>query len=415
MSVATGTAHVEHDRFLESGAVPGSVRDLVAESWLRSRAAGVDVDRREAPTALDRAELADYRDAHPLSQVFPLLYDVLGRAAEECDSLMAVGDSDGRLLWVCGRPGVLRQAERINFAEGTSWDEGHAGTNAPGTALRLDAPVQIRSAEHFRRAVQPWSCAAAPIHDPVTQAVLGVVDVTGTDTIAGPQTMAMVRAAARMAEAELGRILAVTGRTRLWSPPAERLCRVQALGRPDCQVELGDQTLRLTPRHSELMVLLADHPDGLSGDQLAVELYSGDVNTSTVRAEMTRLRTLLGDDVLPSRPYRLQVAPECDWLRVSRLIDTGRISEAIRAYQGPLLPHSDAPGVVARRTRLERGLRGAVFAADQLDLMIAWTRSRWGADDVEMWERQAGLLPGSSPLLPLVQAEVRRLNHELGL
>ncbi|WP_375496928.1 GAF domain-containing protein [uncultured Jatrophihabitans sp.] len=415
MSVATSDAHVEHDRFLESGAVPTGVRDLVAESWLRSVAAGVDVDRCEAPTALAHDELSDLRAAHPLSQVFPLLYDVLGRAAEECDSLMAVGDSDGRLLWVCGRPGVLRQAERINFAEGTSWDERHAGTNAPGTALRLDAPVQIRSAEHFRRAVQPWSCAAAPIHDPLTHAVLGVVDVTGTDTIAGPQTMAMVRAAARMAEAELGRIVAVSGRSSLWATPAERRCRVQALGRPDCQVELGGRTLRLTPRHSELMVLLADHPDGLSGDQLALGLYADDVNTSTVRAEMTRLRQLLGDDVLPSRPYRLKIAPDCDWLQVSELIDAGHIGAALRAYRGPLLPHSDAPGVVAGRERLERDLRGAVFASNQLDLMVAWTRTRWGADDVQMWHRQAGLLPVSSPLLPLVQAEVRRLNRELGL
>ncbi len=409
------SAHVEHDRFLESGAVPRGVRSLVADSWRRSQAAGVDVDRADADVALAQDELSDYRSAHPLSQVFPLLYDVLGRAAQECDSLMAVGDSEGRLLWVCGRPGVLRQAERINFVEGTSWDERRAGTNAPGTALRLDAPVQIRAAEHFRRAVQPWSCAAAPIHDPVTQALLGVVDVTGTESIAGPQTMAMVRAAARMAEAELGRILAVSGRTGLWSPPGERLCRVQALGRPDCQVQLDGQTLRLSPRHSELLVLLAAHPEGLSGDELAVELYAGDVNTSTVRAEMTRLRGLLGDDVLPSRPYRLRVTPECDWLQVDALIDAGRIGEAIRAYQGPLLPHSDAPGVVARRERLERDLRSAVFASNELDLMTAWTRARWGADDVQMWQRQAGLLPGNSPLLPLVHGEVRRLNRELGI
>ena len=194
---------------------PGPYLRMSAASWPTPGSArsppGVDADRSEAPTALDRDELGAYRRTHPLSQVFPLLYDVLGRAAEECDSLMAVGDSDGRLLWVCGRPAMLARAEAINFAEGTAWDEGRAGTNAPGTALRLDAPVQIRAAEHFRRAVQPWTCAAAPIHDPITQTVLGVVDVTGTDVIAGPQTMAMVRAAARMAEAELGRIVAVLG------------------------------------------------------------------------------------------------------------------------------------------------------------------------------------------------------------
>jgi len=57
------------------------------------------------------------------------------------------------LLWVSGRSGVLRRAERINFVEGAAWDEARAGTNAPGTALRLDTAVQIRVAEHFNRSV----------------------------------------------------------------------------------------------------------------------------------------------------------------------------------------------------------------------------------------------------------------------
>jgi transcriptional regulator of acetoin/glycerol metabolism len=85
--------------------------------------------------------------------------------------------------------------------EGAQWDEAHVGTNAPGTALRLGSPVTIRAAEHFVRPVQRWSCAAAPIHDLASGRILGVVDVTGGDDIGSPQTSAMVRAAARMAEA----------------------------------------------------------------------------------------------------------------------------------------------------------------------------------------------------------------------
>lgn len=83
----------------------GGVRSLVAESWGRSLAAGVDVDQPAAPLVFERDELREFRAEHPLSAVFPLLYDVLGRAAEDCDCVMAVGDTEGRLLWVCG---VLR-------------------------------------------------------------------------------------------------------------------------------------------------------------------------------------------------------------------------------------------------------------------------------------------------------------------
>jgi hypothetical protein len=405
--------HRAHEQFLQSGQVGSTVRALVAESWRISAAAGVDVDRADAPVLAHGAVLQEYRDAHPLSQVFPLLYDVLGRAAEECDSVMAIGDAHGQLLWVCGRPSVLARAERINFVEGAAWDEGHAGTNAPGTALRLDQPLQILATEHFARPVQPWTCAAAPIHDPVTHGILGIVDITGSEAVASPQTLAMVRAAARMAEAELGRIAAVTAPKQLWRPRPH--AGLEALGRPDCQLTIGGRQLRLSPRHSEILVILVDRPDGCTGDQLAVELYSDEVSRSTMRAELTRLRSLLGDDLLDSRPYRLKRELDCDWVNVVRAIDSGRPGEALRAYRGPLLPLSYSPGVVARRERLERQLRAALLAAGDLDLVATWTRSRWGADDLDMWRLQAELAEAGTPLHAIAAMELQRLDGEFGL
>ena len=408
---------VAHDAFL-GGTVPNHVRNLVVESWVRSAAAGLDADTNVAPITLETDNLADYRGAHPLSPVFPLLYDVLGHAAEACDSVMGVGDASGQLLWVCGHPRTLIRAEQINFVEGSAWDERRAGTNAPGTALRLDAAVQIRGAEHFTRAVQRWSCAAAPIHDPDTQAILGVVDVTGGPEVNSPQTMAMVRAAARMAEAELGRIYAV-GRPRslVVSLGAEqpRGLVIDALGRPDCQIDDGQRTLRLSPRHSEILTILVGCPDGLTSEQLAIELYRDEGNLSTLRAEMTRLRALLGSERLESRPYRLRVAAECDWLTVEAHLAAGRLSDAVRCYRGPLLPQSDAPGVAKRRERLASQLRSAILASGSPDLLIAWTRSRWGADDLEVWQQQAETLPVHSPLGSIASAEIARLRAEYGL
>lgn len=406
-----------------SAAVPlGAVRSVVADSWMRSAAAGVNADSTFAPTTLDRSTLAEYRSDHPLSRVFPLLYDVLGRAAEDCESVMAVGDADGQLLWVCGLPSMLRAAEKINFVEGSSWTEAAAGTNAPGTALRLDAPVAIHAAEHFTRHVQRWSCAAAPIHDPETQAILGLVDLTGGDDIASTQTVAMVRAAARMAEAELARLVAEE-KARAFSAPrritrpvsARSVLRLDGLGRPDCAVTHGSRSFRLSPRHSEIAVLLSDHPDGLTGDQLAIELYPDDMTSSTLRAEMVRLRGLLGEEVLGSRPYRLLGDTNSDWAAVAAHLATGRVADAVRIYQGPLLPQSEAPGVVAHREKLERQLRLAILASKQPELMVSWTRARWGADDLEMWDAQLRVLPQGSPLRPIAAAEVERLEAELGL
>jgi len=133
------------------------MRAEVADSWHLSAAAGVSAEDVEAPITLPEDALPDYRDAHPLAKVFPLLDDVLGQAARDCDAIMAVSDAEGQLLWVCGTPATLRRAEKIGFVEGSNWDERLAGTNAPGLALRLDQPTQVRRAEHFRRSVQQVS------------------------------------------------------------------------------------------------------------------------------------------------------------------------------------------------------------------------------------------------------------------
>ena len=405
--------------------VAAGVRDLVADSWLRSMAAGINVDASEPPITLDQGLLNDYRAEHPLSRIFPLLYDVLGRAAEDCDSVMAVADEHGQLLWVCGRPAVLRRAEAISFVEGAQWDEEHAGTNAPGTALRLDAPVTIKAAEHFVRPVQRWSCAAAPIHDPVTRRILGVVDVTGGDDIGSPQTIAMIRAAARMAESELAyldNVRQAAARSQVPAPGWRRggadglppgHLHLRGLGRPDVVVSAGHRSLRLSPRHSEIVVVLAGRPDGVSGDELATLLYPGDVTSSTLRAEMVRLRALLGDQALASRPYRLTCDVSSDWVAVSSHLATGNVTAGLRAYHGPLLPPSEAPGVVRQRDDLHDWLRAMILADGRHELLVSWTQARWGADDLPMWQRQCAVLPASSPLRARAEAAAARLDAEL--
>lgn len=394
------------------------VRDLVADSWRRSVAAGVDVDEIAPPVGLAESVLRDYRQAHALSPVFPLLYDVLGRAAEDCGTVMALGDADGRLLWVCGRPATLRQAEGIQFVEGSAWGEQDTGTNAPGLALTLDQPVAIRSAEHFTTALQRWSCAAAPIHDPLTQQIIGVVDVTGGAEAASVQSLAMVRSAARMAEAELGRLYVVdaSARSSGRAPSRSADVHVESLGRPDCQVTTSTGTFRLSRRHGEILTLLAEEPNGLVGEELALELYGESAQSlSTVRAEMARLRAFLGSDLLQSRPYRLVGSVSADWQSVERHLDEDDVRAAVQSYSGPLLPQSTAPGIAARREQLEMRLRSAILSSNNVDLLATWTRSRSGVGDLDAWEQQWRLLPEGSPLAAMSYDEVVRLRIEYGL
>ena len=394
------------------------MRAEVADSWHLSAAAGVSADEVEAPITLAPDALRDHRAAHPLARVFPLLDDVLGQAARDCDAIMAVSDHEGQLLWVCGTPAVLRQAESIGFVEGSNWDERLAGTNAPGLALRLDRPAQVRRAEHFRHSVQQWSCAATPIHDPGSSSLLGVLDITGNDDIAVPQTLAMVRAAARMAEAELARELLIR-KEAPQSTPGDLHLMIESLGRNDSLLTIDDgrghqHQVRLSPRHSEILLLLASAPRGLSGAELAVLVYEDDGASSTLRAELNRLRSLLGDDLLASRPYRLAGSVTADWLALEAQLAAGDLRSAMRGYRGPILPRSTAPGVVRLREQLHMSLREAVRRSGQPDLMSTWTRSSWGSDDYEVWLAQREAVGSGSPMLALIDGQLARLDAELG-
>jgi hypothetical protein len=395
------------------------VRAVVAQSWQRSASAHCD-PALDPPVTLTGADLEDYRANHPLAQVIELLRELVGSVAEDGRHLMAISDASGRLLWVEGHAAARRQAEAMNFVEGAVWDEAHAGTNAPGTALALDHAVQIFSAEHFRPVVQSWTCAAAPIHDPASGEILGIVDITGGDIVAHPHSLALVSAAARAAEAQLGaRLGAVAGWRResgreLWlpyraEPGAGPALRLRALGRDQALLDCGGTRMRLNRRHSELLVVLALHPEGLTGDQLVAALHDGDAAEATVRVEVARLRRALGEVLLlQSRPYRLAEPLVADFLDAARALRERDAAGAFAAYGGPLLPRSEAPEVVAERHWLDVRIRSAVLESADPGLLEDWL-DRHGAQDPDAWNRLADLLPPSVRRAE-ARAQARRLD-----
>jgi hypothetical protein len=389
-----------HETFTTVGTVPRPVRSVVAESWRRSARAGVGPDGA-ARVELTDGDLGAYRAEHPLARVMPLFRELMGTFAADGEHLLAVCDADGRLLWVEGHPATRRRADRMNFVPGARWSEAAVGTNAPGTAVAVDRPVQVFAAEHFIRRVQPWTCAAAPVHDPRTGRVLGAVDITGGDRLAHPHSLGFVQAVARAAESQLALLDPPT--------PADEAPALTALGRDEAGLRLDGRRIRLGRRHSELLVLLSRHPEGLTGDELLCALYEDEsVTPVTLRAELARLRRLLGPGLLDSRPYRLTAPVESDASVVERRLEAGAVTAAVGAYAGPLLPGSQAPAVVRLRQRLADGLRAALIACHDPDLLADWAHASWGEDDVEVWRALAAVRPTA-----VVRSRLAALESEL--
>lgn len=191
------------DAVLSGAPAPKSPRPLISDSWQRSLAAEVNPEGREAPVVCEHAEVQDIRAAHPLAAAIPVLRDTVLSVADEAMHIMIVTDREGLILWREGHTDVARRADRVRLTEGTRWAEEAIGTNAMGTTLAVGKPVQIYSAEHLVRRYHDWTCAASPIHDPDSGDLLGSIDISGPLRTVHPAMVALVTAAAQLAESHL--------------------------------------------------------------------------------------------------------------------------------------------------------------------------------------------------------------------
>ena len=361
----------------------------VLESWQRSRTS-VSPEVDAAP--VDDADAAiEQWQSTPIAQgLLAVEADVVSLTADG-DLIAAVTDHTGRIVWTSGSRVMQRSAERVNFVPGGRWDEASVGTNALALALRNGRPSTVYSAEHFSRAVHGWVCYSVPLNDPCTGAVLGVIDLSTTWDRANPLAIGTARVLGRLITSALPR------------PRPGSSLELQVLG--GGKVRVGGQPLRLPHRQVEILLLLALHPEGLSLESLHARLY-GDapISTSTLKAEVSHLRTSLGG-AIGSRPYRLLAELDSDLQRTLKALDTGDLKQAVKGL-APLLPESTSPEIEEWRHYLEVALRDKVLAAHDPDSARALADAQ--PYDLEVAEHLFATLPAGDPRLAAAKARLHR-------
>lgn len=267
-------------------------------------------------------------------QVFASEHFVRSHATWTCTGAPITDPRDGRMIGVVDVSGPLE-------------------TMHPATLAWVDSVAKLAEArlrERHQHSLERLRAVAAPVLAGLRGRALAVdrdgwtAAVTGmpyTNRVALPKSLTpgrrwlpalglcavepltggwLIHACAEPEPGGTTRIVLDLGRPRHWS--------VTVAG------PAGSWTHELSPRHAELLYLLALHPAGRSAAGLAEDVFGDPARTVTVRAEMSRIRRYLGA-FLDHRPYRFSEDAEVAVL----LPDDPR----------DLLPHSTAPAVARGR------------------------------------------------------------------
>ncbi|RZT88761.1 transcriptional regulator of acetoin/glycerol metabolism [Pseudonocardia sediminis] len=174
--------------------VPGHV----AASWRRSASSGV------APQGV----ASEYHSGLDVgSRLVRCARPSMEQLAEQLSDIpICVALTDDRARILSRRDtasGFARVLDRVYFAQGFGYAEGAVGTNGVGTVLEYGESVHIVGAEHFVDTLQSFACAGAPIRDPFTGRISGVLDISCLSDHSSPVMHSLVRSAARRVEDDL--------------------------------------------------------------------------------------------------------------------------------------------------------------------------------------------------------------------
>lgn len=151
--------------------------------------------------------------------------------------------------------------------------------------------------------------------------------------------------------------------------PVPALPVVGALGRDHGVLHLPGAPLDLSRRHTEILVLLATRPHGMTIEELAVAIYG----------------------------------------------DTGRPREAAQRYPALLLPRSEAPGIPDVRVELDTWVRSAVMASGDREALWRWVESPSGSADLPAWKRFLTDVDFPDPRRALAVSRMVRLRDALAV
>jgi transcriptional regulator with XRE-family HTH domain len=197
------------ERFLSSGEIEqAALRPRVVRSWLRSRSNNVDAAQKAAPFLFARdVEIRELREQNELllRAARPVMRYLADQFSGTGYAVILV-DRNGYVLELEGDHDIRQMLAKLELQPGGAWSENAAGTNAIGTALADRRPLQLLGSEHYCDGWKTLTCTAAPVRDPYSLDVIGVLDITGSYKLIRAHLLALIMQCALTIEEALERL-----------------------------------------------------------------------------------------------------------------------------------------------------------------------------------------------------------------
>ena len=167
------------ERFQLSGIFSDNQRPFIGSSWNRCKNNFVDPWKKKANIVYDGDSLIDKKDENQLllNCAIPQMEELFQYYFNQKVSV-ALFDNNGIMIENLSNKTLARKIEKQGFFPGSDWSENVAGTNAVGTAIIEKKPLQVFSSEHYCQGWHSWLSTSAPIHDPFTKQVIGILGLT---------------------------------------------------------------------------------------------------------------------------------------------------------------------------------------------------------------------------------------------
>ncbi|SHK00003.1 sigma-54-dependent Fis family transcriptional regulator [Tepidibacter formicigenes] len=192
------------EKFTKSGILDKNlVRDVIAQSWERSKKYGIDPFKENNNQKLKSNEFKfRYRKFMTLLKTAKPLMKSLYKIVEDNGLMIRLTDGEGYILEYMGNSNLLNEYGNLNIQKGSNVNENVIGTNAIALAMINGQPIQVLGGEHYCKQYHNWSSSACPIRDEKRK-IIGVLSVTGPSEKIHPHTLGMVVAAAKSIEKQL--------------------------------------------------------------------------------------------------------------------------------------------------------------------------------------------------------------------